>query len=94
MIVHAKLSDIASNMEALYISVAPLCWRHEGENVATNQTQADWQKTALRLPRDLHQQVHAAAKANDRTFNGQIVAFLKDCVRSGTKEAKHAKAAA
>lgn len=61
--------------------------------MATNQAQADWQKTALRLPRDLHQQVHAAAKANDRTFNGQIVAFLKDCVRSETREAKHANAA-
>lgn len=62
--------------------------------MATNQTQADWQKTALRLPRDLHQQVHAAAKANDRTFNGQIVAFLKDCVRSGASEGQHDKAAA
>lgn len=61
--------------------------------MAINQTQADWQKTALRLPRDLHQQVHEAARANDRTFNGQIVAFLKECVRSTAQGAEHDKAA-
>ncbi len=62
--------------------------------MAINQTQADWQKTALRLPRDLHQQVHEAARANDRTFNGQIVAFLKECVRSAAQGTEHDKAAA
>ncbi|WP_039051100.1 Arc family DNA-binding protein [Comamonas thiooxydans] len=58
--------------------------------MATNQTQADWQKTALRMPRELHQQVHEAAKADDRTFNSQIVAFLKECIAARqVKEAKH-----
>lgn len=47
-----------------------------------NQTQANWQKTGLRLPRDLHQQVHEAAKQDDRTFNSQIVAFLRECVEA------------
>lgn len=61
--------------------------------MATNQRQADWQKTALRLPRDLHQQVHEAAKSNDRTFNGQIVAFLKECVRATEQGAQHANTA-
>lgn len=60
--------------------------------MATNQTQADWQKTALRLPRELHRQVHEVAIANDRTFNGQIIAFLKEGVRSATQEALHANA--
>lgn len=50
--------------------------------MATNQTQADWQKTGLRLPRELHQQVHEAAREDDRTFNSQIVAFLKDCIEA------------
>jgi hypothetical protein len=50
--------------------------------MATNQTQADWAKTALRLPRDLHQQVHEAARAEDRTFNSQIVALLKAALAS------------
>lgn len=45
--------------------------------MATNQTQADWVKTALRMPRDLHADVHAEAKRQDRTFNGQIVAALR-----------------
>ena len=45
--------------------------------MATAQTQEDYAKTALRLPRDLHQAVHAAAKAEDRTFNGQIIAVLR-----------------
>lgn len=48
--------------------------------MATNQTQADWAKTALRLPRDLHQQVHEEAKRQDRTFNGQIVATLRQSI--------------
>jgi hypothetical protein len=47
-----------------------------------NQTQADWQRTGLRLPRDLHQQVHEAAKEDDRTFNSQIVAFLRESVEA------------
>ncbi len=50
--------------------------------MAINQTQADWQKTGLRLPRDLHRQVHEAAKEDDRTFNSQIVAFLRECVET------------
>lgn len=43
----------------------------------TSKPPADVVKTALRLPRDLHQQVHAEAKRQDRTFNGQIVATLR-----------------
>lgn len=45
--------------------------------MATSQTQEDWVKTALRLPRDLHADVHVEAKRQDRTFNGQIVATLR-----------------
>lgn len=45
--------------------------------MATKQTQADWVKTALRLPRDLHADVHSEAKRQDRTFNSQIVATLR-----------------
>ncbi len=58
--------------------------------MAINQTQADWVKTALRLPRDLHQQVHDEAKRQDRTFNGQIVAALRQAVKqpSGAKYAQ------
>lgn len=55
--------------------------------MATNQTQADWVKTALRLPRDLHADVHAEAKRQDRTFNGQIVATLRQGIPA-TNEAK------
>ncbi|SEQ20952.1 Arc family DNA-binding protein [Giesbergeria anulus] len=56
--------------------------------MATNNAQADWQKTALRLPRDLHQQVHEVAKAEDRTFNGQIVAFLRECIKAHPEKGK------
>jgi len=45
--------------------------------MAFNQTQANWVKTALRLPRDLHIDVHAEAKRQDRTFNSQIVSTLR-----------------
>lgn len=58
--------------------------------MAITATQADWQKTALRLPRDLHQQIHEAARKDDRTYNGQIVAFLKECITARQlKEAEH-----
>ncbi len=50
--------------------------------MAINQTQVDWQKTALRLPRDLHTQVHEAAAAEGRTFNGQLVMFIRECIKS------------
>lgn len=40
-------------------------------------TQSDWVRTALRLPSGLHADVHAEAKRQDRTFNGQIVAALR-----------------
>lgn len=50
--------------------------------MAINQTQVDWQKTALRLPRDLHKQVHEAAAAEGRTFNGQLVIFIRECIKS------------
>jgi len=45
--------------------------------MAINQTQDGWVKTALRLPRDVHAGVHQEAKRQDRTFNGQIVAMLR-----------------
>ena len=45
--------------------------------MSTNSTQDDYAKTALRLPRDLHRAVHEAAKQQDRSFNGQIVALLR-----------------
>lgn len=36
--------------------------------------QDDWHKTGLRLPRDLHLQLHEAAAASDRSCNSEIVA--------------------
>lgn len=39
--------------------------------------QDDYTRTALRLPRDLHKAVHEAARQQDRSFNGQIVALLR-----------------
>lgn len=35
-------------------------------------------KTALRLPPDVHEWVKAAAKQSDRSMNNQIVAILKE----------------
>lgn len=39
-------------------------------------TQDDYIRTALRVPPDLHSQIHEAAKTNNRTFNAEIVARL------------------
>lgn len=37
----------------------------------------DIQRTALRLPRDLHNAIHAAAAASGRTMNAEIVYRLQ-----------------
>jgi phosphoglycerate-specific signal transduction histidine kinase len=38
----------------------------------------DIQKTALRLPRDLHRKVHEAAASSGRSMNAEIVARLQE----------------
>lgn len=60
--------------------------------MATNQTQADWVKTALRLPRELHRDVHTEAKRQDRTFNGQIVATLRQNIPAKEQQPQGAQA--
>jgi len=42
------------------------------------KTQADFVKTALRMPPDLHRQVHEAADVADRTFNAEILHRLRE----------------
>lgn len=43
-------------------------------------SQAEYAKTALRLPRELHQAVHAAAKAQERTFNSQLIVLIREAL--------------
>lgn len=40
-------------------------------------TQDDYIRTALRVPPELHAQIHESAKVNNRTFNAEIVARLE-----------------
>jgi hypothetical protein len=40
--------------------------------------QADFVKTAIRMPPELHKSIHELAKKQDRTFNGQLLAMLKE----------------
>ena len=42
------------------------------------EKQDDYVKTAIRMPPDLHKAVHNLAKEQDRTFNGQLLAMLKE----------------
>lgn len=51
--------------------------------MATNAPQDDWHKTGLRLPRDLHLQLHEAAVASGRSYNSEIVARLQGSFESG-----------
>lgn len=44
--------------------------------MATSNPQDDFQKTALRLPRDLHANLHEAAAQSGRSYNAEIVARL------------------
>jgi hypothetical protein len=45
-------------------------------------TQADYAKTALRLPRELHDEVHRAARESERSFNAEIIHRLKGTFRA------------
>lgn len=54
--------------------------------MSTNISQQGWAKTALRLPRELHQQVHTAAKAENRSFNSQIVTLLREGILSRDRQ--------
>lgn len=45
--------------------------------MATNAPQDDWHKTGLRLPKELHHQLHEAAAASGRSYNAEIVARLE-----------------
>lgn len=51
--------------------------------MAATKSQDEYARTALRLPKDLHQAVHEAAKAQDRSFNGQIIAVLRAAMNAG-----------
>lgn len=42
---------------------------------STNQD--EYTRTALRLPRELHKALQEAARQQDRSFNGQVVALLR-----------------
>lgn len=44
-------------------------------------TQKDYVKTALRLPPDLHAELHLAAGLAERTYNGEIVHRLRQSFR-------------
>ena len=45
--------------------------------MATNASQDDWHKTGLRLPKDLHAKLHAAAAESGRSYNAEIVSRLQ-----------------
>lgn len=40
--------------------------------------QDDYVRTAIRIPPELHKTVHLLAKSQDRTFNGQLLAMLRE----------------
>lgn len=50
--------------------------------MATNQPQADFQKQGVRIPRDLHERLHEAAKANGRSYNSELIARLQSSFES------------
>jgi tRNA uridine 5-carbamoylmethylation protein Kti12 len=45
--------------------------------MATNISQDDFQKTALRLPKKLHALLHEAATENGRSYNAEIISRLQ-----------------
>lgn len=45
--------------------------------MATNIPQDNFQKTALRLPKELHARLHEAATKTGRSYNAEIIARLE-----------------
>ncbi|HEX7891439.1 MAG TPA: Arc family DNA-binding protein [Ramlibacter sp.] len=45
--------------------------------MTTRRVKQEYRATAIRLPPDVHAAVHEAAKQQERSFNGQIVAVLR-----------------
>lgn len=45
-------------------------------------TQKDFVKTSLRVPRDLHDQIHAAADEAERTFNAELLHRLRSTFKA------------
>lgn len=56
-------------------------------------TQADWKKTALRLPQDIHRQLHETARNTGRTFNSQILTFVREGLQAEARRAQLAASA-
>lgn len=46
--------------------------------MVTKKSQDDYKKTALRLPKELHESLHAAASSSGRSYNAEIVARLEE----------------
>lgn len=46
--------------------------------MVTKKSQDDYKKTALRLPQELHESLHAAASSSGRSYNAEIVARLEE----------------
>ena len=51
-----------------------LCGYHA--RMATNKPQDDYQKQGVRLPRELHERLHAAALESGRSYNSELIARL------------------
>jgi metal-responsive CopG/Arc/MetJ family transcriptional regulator len=56
--------------------------------MATNAPQDDWHKTGLRLPKELHAQLHEAAAKEGRSYNSEIVARLQRSFEAERETAK------
>lgn len=52
--------------------------------MATTKSQVGWARTQIRIPPDLHQQAHELAQQEGRSFNAQLLAFIREGIRSRT----------
>jgi predicted HicB family RNase H-like nuclease len=46
---------------------------NQEDPMATNMPQDDFQKTAIRIPQDLHALVHGAASSSGRSYNAELI---------------------
>ncbi len=49
--------------------------------MAVISSQDGWARTQIRIPPDLHQKAHELAKEEGRSFNSQLVVFIREGIK-------------
>lgn len=59
--------------------------------MAANHTQKDWMRMGVRIPQDLHEQVHQTARAEGRSYNAQLLTFVREGIQTRAQQPQGAQ---